>query len=365
MECAPSLFYTMERVMKQKRWNSIDLLRVGSFLLILIYHYMVEIEAGGLFSLTNAGITYENANLHMAKVGVTLFFMISGFGLMCSASSEFSLKTYIKKRFVRIFIPYYTVSLLVLIGRGVLIPSSVFEQNIPVWRVIFTVLGLDGYLKEYGVLTFHLGVGEWFVGCLILMYMVFPLLRSTIQKKPDFAIVVVTICYLIVAVTYQGDVPSHYFFPIKLYDFILGMYLAVKLKEPSRKYAALSGTVAIVILVLSWKLPLNGNYLNVIFCLLVFLCVFHMEDVKGITNICKSWPMKKMSQCSYEMFLVHHWAIIVMNRILRPQSLTMAAVCFVIELAAVFVVSYGLNLIFKKLESHLNYGYDQSHLLAK
>ena len=80
--------------MKRKRWDSVDVLRICSLLLIFLYHFMVEIEAGDWFYLSAVGISYENQNLHMAKVGVTLFFMISGFGLMHSNRQNFDGKTY-------------------------------------------------------------------------------------------------------------------------------------------------------------------------------------------------------------------------------------------------------------------------------
>ena len=91
---------------------------------------------------------------------------------------RFSLKEYVIKRFVKVLIPYYLVSIFVFMGKMILDHGNAFaEKEVPLWSVLLTALGLDGYLAEYGVPTYHLGVGEWFVGCLVLMYLVFPLLR--------------------------------------------------------------------------------------------------------------------------------------------------------------------------------------------
>lgn len=340
--------------MKRKRWDSVDVLRICSLLLIFLYHFMVEIEAGDWFYLSAVGISYENQNLHMAKVGVTLFFMISGFGLMHSNRQNFDGKTYWKKRFIRILIPYYVVFGLVFLGRKIMTSGSVWEESIPIWHFLFTLLGLDGYLKEFGVSTYHLGVGEWFIGCLILMYLVFPLLRKALLKKADLTIFLAAVIYLIYVFFYRGIVPSHYAFVIKLYEFFLGMYLAVRLEKTSEKQALIFGVLALVLLFLPWTLPLKSDYRNTIFCLLVFLFVFHMENTRVLKNICKNKMVGKLSQYSYEIFLVHHWVIILMNRILKPDSLISVCICLGIELIVVFVAGGMLHSLIKKWTDRLN-----------
>ena len=46
------------------------------------------------------------------------------------------------------------------------------NADIPRWRVIFSVLGLDGYLAPVTV-TFY-KIGEWFLGVILILYLVFP-----------------------------------------------------------------------------------------------------------------------------------------------------------------------------------------------
>lgn len=335
--------------MGQKRWKYIDALRVCSFILIILYHYIIELEAIGCFSFLKTGIVYENANIHMAKVGVTLFFMISGFGLMYS-NRDFSIKEYIKKRFVRIYIPFYVVSVLVFLCRKILVSEPVFAGTIPGWHIIFTLLGLDGYLKEYGIATFSLGVGEWFVGCMILMYGCFPLLRFAMKKNAHITLAVSTVFYLIVVWLYEGSVPSHYFFPIKLYDFILGMYLAQNLKKPFQKYRLGLVLAAAFFLFCPVRVPIDANYSNTIFCLILFLCAFHIEETKISEVVFGGIMVRRLSAYSYEVFLVHHWGIIMMNKILRPQSLGKAVMCFCAEFAAIFVVGGILHEMLEKIE---------------
>lgn len=324
----------------KKRWGSLDVLRLTSFFLIFIYHFMVETEAGGYYSFSQHGITYETPNLHIAKIGVVLFFMMSGFGLM---GGSFSLKEYGKKRFERIFIPYYVVSAFVLFCAMILSSEPVFAGSVPKWHIIFTVLGIDGYLSEYGVPTFHLGIGEWFVGCMILMYLVYPLLRKAMLKKPNMLIMVSTAVYLLLLLFYKGTVPVYYFFPVKLYDFILGMYLAVKIKEPSVKTAVISFALMLGFFMFPIKLPLSDDYPNVILGLLTFLFVFSLEDIKKVKRIFECRIFKDVAACSYEMFLIHHWGIIMINQILQPQTPGMIWICFIVEGIVILFAGRGLH----------------------
>ena len=336
---------------KRKRWSSIDVLRVVSFLLILFYHFMVEIENGGYFFFASYGMNYENSNLHIAKIGVVLFFMMSGFGLMAGSGGEFSLNEYGKKRFLRILVPYYVVSLIVFVCALIFSKESVFEESIPIWRLIFTALGLDGYVREYGVLTFHLGVGEWFIGCLVLMYLVFPLLRRAFQKKPDISIGIATICYLLILLFYNGEVPVYYFFPVKLYDFLLGMYLASKLKTMSWKTSVFAGILLVLLWMTPFRLPLNEDLPNVIFSVLLFLCVFCLESIDLVKRVFECRIFRWIADSSYEMFLIHHWVIIMMNRMIQPETVVEVCICFVVELMVIFFGGGILHFLLKRVIS--------------
>ena len=342
--------------MKKEHWHSLDFLRVCSFLLIFIYHYIIELKAAGFYDFSSMGIFYENNNLNMARIGVILFFMLSGFGLMKSSMrkgiDEFSFKDYAFKRFVKILIPYYVISILVFAGKMILDSGMTFaEKKIPVWSILLTVLGLDGYLAEYGIQTYHLGVGEWFVGCLILIYLVFPLIRKSMDRYPEWTLGIATIIYISIVLLYKGTVPSYYFYPVKLYDFMLGMFLAKKLEVPSKKWSMVCGAGAVVVILLPWNLPIDENFLNVVFALLAFLAVFHLEGYVRGSQILGMKGISIIAGCSYEMFLVHHWGIIFMSRLVKPTTLPTAVIYLAAELAAVMVLGFVLHYLINRLFS--------------
>lgn len=59
---------------------------------------------------------------------------------------------------------------------------------------IFSLFGMDGYASAFGVGTFYV-LGEWFLGFIILFYIVFPLLRVGVNKMPITTVCVVLALY--------------------------------------------------------------------------------------------------------------------------------------------------------------------------
>ena len=68
--------------------------------------------------------------------------------------------------------------------------------KIPKWKYIYTIIGMDGYLSTYHIETFY-RVGEWFVGFILLYYLIFPFLRFCILKRPILLAIVSAVIYIV------------------------------------------------------------------------------------------------------------------------------------------------------------------------
>ena len=89
---------------------------------------------------------------------------------------------------MRILIPFYIlyiVYFLFLLFQSHSV-HNIFPEGIPAWRIVFTFLGMDSWVSMHGISTFSLTIGEWFLGCLILLYLIFPLLRFFMIKSEKF-----------------------------------------------------------------------------------------------------------------------------------------------------------------------------------
>lgn len=293
----------------RKHYLYIDIIRILSLFLIIVYHYMIEAELVGTYYFTYRGIPYATPNLHIAMVGVALFFMISGGGLMLGSQKDFSAVRYYKKRIRRIMIPFYltylAVFILTFIGRQ---ESPFAGKEIPPWRVVLTLAGMDEYLSSFGVQTFTLGIGEWFLGCLILLYLAFPLVRLCVLKKPVLTFIAVTVCYVVFVLNYPLPYPVHTCLLIKFYDFFLGMYMVRWQKYIKKPVLLLTLPVILVWLLWPVELPIPSAFSNNIISAVLFLTLMQGEELfQAIVK--PNGLLAKLCSISYEIFLVHHFVI--------------------------------------------------------
>lgn len=324
----------------KKRLYFMDYLRIAAFALVMIYHMLVQLALDGICPLAVVEPLYTGKNLHMATLGVTLFFMISGFGLMLSSESSFDWKTFYVKRFVRIIIPFYVVYSGVLLCKMIFFQEYVFEGNTPVWRWVFTLTATDEYVKALGMPTFSLGVGEWFLGCLVLIYFIYPLLRECIQRFGWIFFLVATIGFLLL-VTYEPfPVQIHMDFFAKAYEFILGMYLA-----KYREHISITKGILAVLMFLPFVsfqnvIPIPGGMRILIPGVCVFVAVMCMEPMFARLKTCNR-VVKLLNDYSYEYYLAHHVIIFKLTRLfaLQIKGVVQVLGLFLIEIVVTIVVT--------------------------
>lgn len=334
----------------KKRIAYLDVLRMVAFVCIIVYHFMVELELSGLYSFPQRGIEYQNANMHIATFGVSLFFMISGAGLMISSRQKLDVRKYYRKRVLRILIPFYLVYFAYLCFRFVSERRLPFAGGIPAWRIIFTLLGMDEYFSMTGYANFSLGIGEWFLGCLMLMYFVFPLLRKCMRKNKWMTMLAATVYYLLMVTFYPFDIPVHANFFVKIYEFVLGMFFAVSWEQIGKKSLFVSVPVILVFLFAPFSVPLPDGLKITLFSAAAVVFVMQFEKQLA-SSVRLEAVLKQVRELSFEVFLVHHVVIQQFNKWFLGAELTSkgVALLFVIEL----LVMLALALLLKKAESRL------------
>ncbi len=220
----------------KRSYHFMDVLRLLSMVAIVFYHMVIQLGITGIRQIEATRVFYANKNMHIATVGVGLFFLLSGAGLMLAygKDAKFSAVSFFKRRFFKILIPFYLVYayriLLGVLCTGKKLAVFFPPERTP-WRFIFTILGVDTYLSNFGVETYSLGIGEWFLGCLLLMYLLFPLLRWCMIRKPHLMGIAAVIYLLVTVFTYSmtpyADVAPFINFTVKIFDFVAGMYLGM------------------------------------------------------------------------------------------------------------------------------------------
>ena len=304
----------------KKRYAFMDVIRLVSMLGIVYYHMLISLYLTGIRQYESVSPLFENTNIHIAKIAVGLFFMISGAGLMMSYKErELKLKDYYLKRFTRILIPFYLVYVLYLITFMLLTHeklSGIYSKDASPFSFIFTLLGMDAYVSSFGIPTFSLGIGEWFLGALVLMYIVFPILCFGLKKQKWVTLGIMTIYYIVILVTYQympykDIVPGYVNFTCKVYEFFLGMFVVMIIDQINQWVSLGIGTgVIIFALIYPYKIMINENLLVLIVNIAFFMFFMGLEKFfssNKITGVIKA--VTYLCGFTYEFFLIHHVVI--------------------------------------------------------
>ena len=154
---------------RKERNVGLDFLRISLALLIFMFHSNMHFECH--YGVLN----------HFARYGaiaMTGFFMLSGYALSLSNKEILtdigSLKNYLLKRFISIYPLYYFVAFAFMILLG----SESFQSLALLFP--FEVLGLQSCFTSLSMIS-HNG-GTWFISCLTICYLLYPLLQWLIMR---------------------------------------------------------------------------------------------------------------------------------------------------------------------------------------
>lgn len=159
--------------MPQNYRPGLDVVRLAALLPVLCYHYCIEAARLG-FAVPTALIGRGMAD--WVEVGLAWFFLLSGAALCLQWQGQFDARRYFVGRAAATY-PAFWLGFGALFLYGEVLHGN--NADIPRWRVMFSVLGLDGYLAPVTV-TFY-KIGEWFLGVILILYLVFPLLLRCME----------------------------------------------------------------------------------------------------------------------------------------------------------------------------------------
>ncbi|MCU6685273.1 acyltransferase [Dorea acetigenes] len=334
--------------MKKERLFYLDFVRAVAAVSIVITHFNARYLYLNPPMPEKAVLTTTVSNIYIGDWGVSLFFIISGAALMYVYEKKCELKTFYKKRFFSIY-PMFWMAYIAAFIYSFYADKMMPGTGVPKWRFIFTVTGFDGLLMTNGYGTFYI-LGEWFLGVIILMYLVFPLLRKAMNAKPLLLLAAVVVMYVAgLWLCYRGPYPvvAATMLFIRFPEIVFGMFF-VKCSWKVDWKAALA---AFVVLVLNGVLKpgflsnIQTTYVGIAsFVVLVYLSYFvkfaPVEKVCGV-----------LSKYSYAIFLVHH---VIIDRVMASVDLVNISVkrsylLFVVICCMIAVFAWLLFFLHKKL----------------
>lgn len=331
---------------KRKRIVAFDVIAIFSCLCVLVVHFNASISGyNGTFQYPNSIMSnfFFDGMVYLGDIGVSLFFILSGARQMYTYKDA---KTFFSRRVAALY-PMFWLAWGIAFLPGFLIHKGINTDQ--PYLLVFSLLGMDGYLVNLGLIpsTFY-RVGEWFLGCIICLYCVFPVLHWLLKKTP-----IGTLCLAIAL--YIGCALlgfQHTLFPMRILEITLGMlFVHFEMdKHPKVLLGIGAGSV-----LLAWIFRHQVNSLTVaiglcigLFALLVVLSRFITSEK---AQHCLAW----ISGLTYPIFLLHHWLIgkMVQGFYLPELPRMYAYVMFVAYLGLTMIAAFLLSKANQRIQTQL------------
>lgn len=326
------------RANNKTRIFCLDFIRVVACLMILIFHYNCMIETDFL-NPSSKVLFFLIGSVNTGTLGIYLFFILSGGSLYLAHKDKFSIKKYYKKRFLSIYPLFW-----ILFVAFTLIDIFVKKQQIPSYdyRLIYSIIGIDGLLEVYGITTFY-KLGTWFLGAIIIFYLIFPLILFLFKKRPKL-VFLISIILSIVAISIHSNNSAtnpilfvQGMLIVELPLMIFGMYIVNFLSKINFKVFAISSILLILISVCCKEMNyhVQASIISPLFFIILVYC-------SKIFNKKYHIYLKKISLLTYPAFLLHPW---ILNTIVTTFNLSKinkatSYLCFIAFALVIFILSF-------------------------
>lgn len=204
---------------------------------------------------------------------------------MLTYKKGLSIKNYLKRRFISIYPMFWVAYAIVFLYYFYkYFAINPFSPEVPKWTFALSIIGLDGYLS--GLIPNYYILGEWFLGCIIIFYFLFPALRYLLIKFPKILAISSLVVYFIVIQNYIFELPIDYNILTRLPEFLFGMYFVQYFKKVN-VYAFLV-SLALVIFMLFVEIPsINYMYTISLFGIPLFIVLAFIGQQIGREKIQK------------------------------------------------------------------------------
>lgn len=355
------------------RDTSIDTIRVVSVLLVVWAHF------SNFFDFKNVFWVHFGPASWPGSLGVILFFGISGFLMGKTLERKEKLLNFYKKKLLRLVIPWviaYIFMTIVYLMLG-LIDNNFFSFTPVSWFLwnssnLRDILNLILFMIPYenhvvSLLGFNkLFIGEWFVGTLVFLYFISPLLYKCIESKYRyfFGGVFIFIGILFYYIFGHLFVSPWWFFIARIPEYYLGILIYKDKQLLSNKLIKrlmLLG-LAVSIIKALYEGNIASNYINnflpqtpelYISALPIiyfsFIIAKYMQNIPGISII------NSLAPIGYSIILLQHTIIYALVKHIYIPTLNFKGYTafLVVDLLITLYLSKKLYHIYTPIEDYL------------
>lgn len=323
----------------------VDYLRGFAIFTIVLMHCVQGYLDGSL----DKAISFGGAGVHV-------FIFCSGFGLYLShLNKPLRYMDFLKKRFLKVYVPY-------VIAVALYVLWNLFSEGVAEWRAVASHVFL--YKMFNNELDVSICYPFWFISTIIQFYVFFPLIIKLLRVKGGLLVAfIISLLWAAVvgALGYESYRPWGSFFLQYLWEFVLGMWLAEKVKTKGYEDASLVGKLKFSTLVITTVVGMaitglmawNGGYLKLFNDIPSFvgyisaLLLIYKIGIKFINRFFES-----SSRIGYELYLVHCLVFEILHYAfdgLIPVWVILA-LCIFLSYAVAYAYSFICHSLFRVRE---------------
>lgn len=232
----------------KKRLLGLDILRDIGVIFIFFYHFFIEYVVSGQGTDVSM-LDYNYFFNILARPASIFLFLISGYALMYNHEEDMPLSKYYLRRFKGLFIPFYIAYIFTFIACYI-VNGQMPGAGVAKRFFIFTLTGTDG-VAQMVYPTFYL-IGEWFMSCIVVCYVLFPLLAWLHKRFRILTLILLIVWYLILLLVHNPFPFTQLMNPLLiLVYFYVGMDLQTSFGDREfKKYARIiAGIISILVFV--------------------------------------------------------------------------------------------------------------------
>jgi len=276
-------------------------------------------------------------------VGVTFFFMVSGFVLAWSSRPNDTTRSFYRRRFARIY-PSYLMAWVIAVGVGLasgwgfsaksLIALPLIQAWAPSQQIFYAASAVF-----------------WSLSCEAFFYAVFPYVMRRLRSMERRELVIIgLVCVLFSlalagALIEVGETTAGFwilciFPPVQLATFILGMVLGILMRGGPTTHIPLWPAVALALAATMLAGHVPASLARVALPIVPFALVIWAaaeRDLRGMSSIFRSRALVALGTWSYCFYLIHGQVIQVSIKVMHRAGVETGDLGG-IELAGMFVL---------------------------
>lgn len=200
---------------------------------------------------------------------------------------------------------------------------------------------MDGYFG-YRVPNYYI-LGEWFLGAIVILYLLYPLVVKVLEKQELVGFILITIGFLFLChLPYFKILDFRNLFSC-LFSFAFGILVAKHDVKNSKVIAIISLGVFLVFYFI--PLPPYGRWLathitGMALCLVLLYVGQFIMKLSVLRQI-----FQKIASISYQIFLLQHMVILWVLKYRHPGSVWKSAVLLLVIIALTIVYAKVLSIV--------------------